>query len=94
MSAIDMKIRDMFNNLATTELLPKDKHLTGISLLRLPLFQRIHKVEWLDQATLALAQAKKRHFWIRRAREEHHRRHQAMIGSMQHTFSNWLHTAH
>ncbi len=67
MSLIDVKIGDMFNNLATTELLTKDKHLTDISLQRLLLFQRTHKVEWLDQATLALAQAKKQHFRIRRA---------------------------
>jgi hypothetical protein len=65
-AAIDLKIRDMYNNLATTELLLKDKHLSDITLQRLLLFQRIQKVEWLEQATLALAQAKTRYYLTRR----------------------------
>jgi hypothetical protein len=52
-SALDVKVRDLFNTLALTGLLPKDKHLTSISITWLLLFQRSHKVEWLEQATLS-----------------------------------------
>ncbi len=89
-SALDKKIRGLFHNLALTGLLTKDMHLTTISLPRLLLFPRSDKVEWLEQATLALAQAKKRNFDISRSRIEQHRRHQAMITSMHRNLRNWL----
>jgi hypothetical protein len=88
--SLDLKVRDLFNKLALTGLLLKDQHLETISIQRLILFPRSQKVEWLHQASLALAQAKKMNFQVSQSRQEQHRRHQDMIVSMQLTLSNWL----
>jgi hypothetical protein len=90
---LDLKVRDLFNKLALTGLLLKDQHLETISIQRLILFPRSQKVEWLHQASLALAQAKKTNFQVRQSRKEQHQHRQDMIVSMQLTFSNWLHLA-
>jgi hypothetical protein len=81
--ALDIQIRDLSHTIALTGLLPKDQHLTTISLTRLIDFSRSRKIEWLQQRTLALAQAKKRQFELRRSRQAQHQRHQSMIVSMQ-----------
>lgn len=90
--ALDVQIRDLSHTINLTGLLPKDQHLLTFSITRLLEFPRDRKMEWLQQTTLALAQAKKKHFQIRRARQEQHRRHHSMIVSMRQTFSNWLHS--
>jgi hypothetical protein len=64
-NALDVKVRDISHKLNQTGLLPKDRHLMSISITRLLLLPRIQKVEWLNQATLALAHVKKRQFQIR-----------------------------
>jgi hypothetical protein len=79
--------------LGLTGLFPKDQHLATISIKRSLLFPCFKKVEWLHQATLALAQAKKTNFQVRQSRKEQHQHRQDMIVSMQLTFSNWLHLA-
>jgi hypothetical protein len=48
---MNLKVRDLYQNLALTGLMPKDRHLLSISLSRLILFPRVQKVEWLHQAT-------------------------------------------
>jgi hypothetical protein len=88
--ALDLKVRDLSHKLNQTGLLPKDRHLMSISITRLLLLPRIQKVEWLHQATLALAHVKKRQFQLRRSRQEHYRRYHAMIESMQLGLHNWL----
>jgi hypothetical protein len=90
---LDAKIRDLFDTGTITGFLPKDKHLMSISITRLLSFPRSHKVEWLEQASLALAHAKKRNFQIRQTRIEQQRRHREMIRSMQRIFCNWRNTA-
>jgi hypothetical protein len=89
-SVLDDKVRDYLTYLSLTGLLPKDKHLATISLPRLLLFPRHQKVEWIQQAALTMAQAKKSNFRLRLAQKEHLQRRQNMIVSMQITFQNWL----
>jgi hypothetical protein len=63
--ALDIQIRDLSNTIALIGLLPKDQHIImTISTTWLLDFPRSRKVEWLHQTTLALAQAKKRHFHL------------------------------
>jgi hypothetical protein len=88
---LDIKIRELHNNLIITGLRPKDRHLSTIPLAWLFTLPRTQKLEWLNQTNLALAQSKKWHFQLRQSQHEHHRRHQIMIMSMQRSLSNWLH---
>jgi hypothetical protein len=90
---LDAKIRELLDTATITGFLPKDEHLMSIPITRLLSFPRSHKVEWLEQASLALAHAKKRNFWIRESRIEQQRRHREMIRSMQRNFCNWHNTA-
>jgi hypothetical protein len=89
-SALDVKVRDLCTTLALTGLLPKDKRLTPISITRFFLFPRLQKVEWIEQVTLALAQAKKTNFQIRLLCKENTWHRQRMILSMQLRLQNWL----
>ncbi len=52
--AMNLKVRDLYHNLAQTGLLAKDRHLLSISLSRLLLFPCVQKVEWLHQVNLAI----------------------------------------
>jgi hypothetical protein len=88
--ALDRQMQDLSHSLTYTGLLTKDCHLTTIPIDRLLLLPRIQKVEWINQVTLAMAQAKKRHFHLRQSRNDYHRRHQRMIQSMQSTLRQWL----
>jgi hypothetical protein len=88
--SLDSKVKDLFDKLALTVLLPKDRHLADISIQRLLLFPCPNKIEWIHQANLVLAQAKKLLFQIRQSRHEQHRRRREMIVSMQLNFRNWL----
>jgi hypothetical protein len=88
--SLDSKVKDLFDKLALTKLLPKDRNLAAISLQRLLLFPRSNKIEWMHQANLALAQARNMLFQIRQSRHEQHRRRQEMIVSMQLNLRNWL----
>jgi hypothetical protein len=87
---LDKQIGDLHSTMTIIGLLPKDQHLTEITLNRLLAFSRRQKVEWMTQVTLALDQSKLRHFQIRRSQHEHHRRHQLMLESMRRTLQNWL----
>jgi hypothetical protein len=89
-SALDIQVRGLHNNLSLTGLLSKDQHLTKISIHRLLLFPRKQKVELIRQATLAMTEAKKRHFRFRQSTHEQLRRHQLMFSSMQLYMRNWL----
>jgi hypothetical protein len=89
-SALDSQVKQLSYKLSITGLPAKDQHLVDISLPRLLAFPRLQKVEWLQQAALTLAHAKTRQYLIRRSRQEHLRRYQLMISSMQHTFQNWI----
>jgi hypothetical protein len=89
---LDEQFKELISSTALIGLLPKDQHLTEISASRLQTFSRIRKVEWIRQVTLALAQAKNRHFQLRRSRYEHYWRHQNMIESMRQTIQSWLNT--
>jgi hypothetical protein len=87
---MNIQVRDLYHDLAITGLLAKDSHLMTIPLSRLLGFPRLQKTEWIQQATLAMTQAKKRHFLSRQSRQEHHRRHQLMLQSMKIVLRNWL----
>jgi hypothetical protein len=93
MSALDIQVRDLYNNLSLTGLLPKDQHLMKISINGLLLFPSKQKAEWIRQATLAMTQAKKWHFRFQQSMHEQHRRHQSMVLSMQLTMRNWLNSS-
>jgi hypothetical protein len=83
MLLLDKQIGDLHSNMNIIGLLPKDQHLTEITLDCLLAFPRRQKVEWMTQVALALDQSKLRHFQIRRSQQEHHRRHQSMLESMR-----------
>jgi hypothetical protein len=92
-SAIDLQIKDLHSAAETIALLQKDRHLMTISINRLLEFPRPKKVEWMQQISLALQQAKKRYFNLHQTRQEHTRRHHDMIVSMQATLRTWLHSS-
>jgi hypothetical protein len=91
---MDLQIRDLYDNMALTGLLPKDQHLFSIPLHCIFALPRPRKVEWIEQSHLAVAQAKKRNFNLRRSRYEQQRHHQLMMASMQNTLSSWLSHLH
>jgi hypothetical protein len=92
-SALDLQIRELRHTTTLIGLLQKDSHLTSITLTRLLAFPRLHKVEWIQQTTLALAHAKSRHFRYQRSQQEHHRRQQTMIRLIQLYLRNWLNSS-
>lgn len=55
---LDIKIRELHNNLIITGLRPKDRHLSTIPLAWLFTLPRTQKLGWLNQTNLALAQSK------------------------------------
>ncbi len=59
---MDLQIRDLYDNMALTGLLPKDQHLFSIPLHCIFALPRPRKAEWIEQSHLAVAQAKKRNF--------------------------------
>ncbi len=87
---MNIQVRNLYHDITITGLLPKDSHLMTIPLPRLLGLPRLQKSEWIQQATLAMTQAKKRQFLLRQSRQEYHRRHQLMLQSMKIALSNWL----
>jgi hypothetical protein len=66
-AALDFRLRNLSYTLTITGLCPKDSHLAEITLDRLLMLPRFQKVEWLNQAELALTLAKNRHFQLLRS---------------------------
>jgi hypothetical protein len=56
---LDKDMLDLHNKITVTGLLPKDRYLLSISFTRLQTFPHSRKVEWLQQANLALTEGKK-----------------------------------
>jgi hypothetical protein len=87
---MNTQVRNLYHDITITGLQPKDTHLMTIPLTRLLGLPRLQKTEWIQQATLAMTQAKKRQFLLRQSQQEYHRRHQLMLQSMKIALRNWL----
>jgi hypothetical protein len=88
-SVLDLQVKQLSNKLSITGLPEKDQHLLDIPLPRLLAFLVYKKWNGSNRRHSPWL-TKKRQYLIRRSRQEHLRRYQLMILSMQHSFQNWL----